>query len=90
MKPETALGLISASEGFSVTRENDGCYTVEEKDLGNEHEHILSASVTIEDGEVSVRYWIDGVYNNGTDFVEIPTERFFKLKRLCEFLIDTE
>lgn len=75
-----SLELLGKSRKFEVEKGN-GFYEVTFKD--DESDYPLSAVYTEGDGWL---YWINGVYNNGNDWVCVEVGRLRELMSFCESL----
>ena len=77
---QDSLSLLDKSRLFEVKRENDGYEVVFKNDTS---EYPLSAVYTESDGWF---YYIEGVYNNGSNWVRVEIIRLMALKDFCESL----
>ena len=74
------LDLLELAKEFTVKKEEDGSYSV----CFSGEEYADSEVCAYIENNGSVRYYVTGVYNSGSDFAEIDITALEKLKEFCE------
>lgn len=74
------LDLLELAKKFTVKKEEDGSYSV----YCSDEEYADSEVCAYIDNDGSIKYYITGVYNSGSNFAEIDITVLEKLKEFCE------